>query len=175
MLSLQQIDLTMAQITLGGTPVNTNGNLPANGTTVNDHELVKNDLSTVKLSDYEGKKLILNIFPSVDTSVCATSVRTFNEKAGSLDNTAILCISKDLPFAQARFCGAEGIKNVETVSDFRNPGLAQELGLQFVDGGFNGLDARAVVVLDESRKVLYSELVPEVGQEPNYEAALAAL
>lgn len=165
----------MAHITLGGTPTNTNGDLPANGSTLNNHALVKADLSTVNLADFKGKKVILNIFPSVDTSVCATSVRKFNKEVSSLENTVVLCISKDLPFAQARFCGAEGIENAITLSDFRNPSFADELGLTITDGAFTGLDARAVVVLDEAGKIVYSELVPEVGQEPNYEAAMAAL
>ncbi len=165
----------MAHITLGGTPTNTNGNLPANGTALADHSLIKADLSAVSLSELKGKKVILNIFPSVDTSVCATSVRKFNQEAASLDNTTVLCISKDLPFALARFCGAEGIENAIAVSDFRTPAFAEELGLLITDGAFTGLDARSVVVLDEDGKVIYSELVPEVGQEPNYEAALAAL
>jgi len=165
----------MAQITLGGTPTNTNGNLPANGTSVNDHTLTKADMSPVSLSEQKGKKVILNIFPSVDTGVCATSVRTFNQKASGLDNTVVICVSKDLPFAQARFCGAEGIENVVVASDFRDPSFAEELGLLITDGAFAGLDARAIVVLDEEGKVSYSELVPEVGQEPNYEAAIAAL
>lgn len=165
----------MAHITLGGTPTNTNGNLPANGSTLADHSLIRADLSAVSLSSFTGKKVILNIFPSVDTAVCATSIRKFNEEAASLDNTAVLCISKDLPFAQARFCGAEGIENAMALSDFRTPAFAEELGLLITDGAFTGLDARAVVVLDEEGKITYSELVPEVGQEPNYEAALAAL
>ncbi|GAB5525491.1 MAG: thiol peroxidase [Roseivirga sp.] len=165
----------MAQITLGGTPTNTNGNLPANGSTLADHALIKADLSAVSLSELKGKKVILNIFPSVDTSVCATSVRKFNQEAASLDNTAVVCVSKDLPFALGRFCGAEGIENALAVSDFRTPAFAEELGLLIIDGAFTGLDARAVVVLDEEGKVIHSELVPEVGQEPNYEAALAVL
>lgn len=165
----------MAQITLGGNPANTNGDIPANGTQLSDHTLSKADLSPTSLSDYKGKKVVLNIFPSIDTSVCATSVRTFNQSAASLDNTVVLCVSKDLPFALARFCGAEGIENVETLSDFKAPEFAQELGVLITDGPFGGLNARAVVVLDEEGKITYSELVPEVGQEPNYDAALAAL
>ena len=165
----------MAQITLGGNPANTNGDIPANGTQLSDHTLSKADLSPTSLSDYKGKKVVLNIFPSIDTSVCATSVRTFNQSAASLDNTVVLCVSKDLPFALARFCGAEGIENVETLSDFKAPGFAQELGVLITDGPFGGLNARAVVVLDTEGKIAYSELVPEVGQEPNYDAALAAL
>ncbi len=165
----------MAQITLGGTPTNTNGNLPANGSTLNDHTLTKSDMSPISLSEQKGKKVILNIFPSVDTSVCATSVRTFNEKAAAFNDTIVICVSKDLPFALARFCGAEGIENVVVASDFRDPSFAEELGLLITDGPFAGLDARAIVVLDEEGKVAYSELVPEVGQEPGYDAAIAAL
>ncbi|QSE98261.1 thiol peroxidase [Fulvivirga lutea] len=165
----------MAKITLGGKPTNTNGELPANGTKAPDFTLVKNDLSEASLSDYKGKKVILNIFPSVDTGVCATSVRKFNEKAASLDNTVVLCISKDLPFAQARFCGAEGIENAITLSGFRNDTYSKDYGVELVDAGFKGLNARAVVVIDEEGVVKHSELVPEIGQEPNYDAALAAL
>ncbi len=165
----------MAKITLGGNPANTNGDLPENGSQAPNFTLVKSDLSEVSLSDYSGKKVILNIFPSVDTGVCSASVRKFNEKAAGLENTAVLCISKDLPFAQARFCGAEGIKNVETLSAFRNSKFSSDYGVEIESGAFGGLTARAVVVLDESGKVAYSELVPEIGQEPNYDAALAAL
>ncbi|MEQ9165471.1 MAG: thiol peroxidase [Fulvivirga sp.] len=165
----------MAKITLGGKPTNTNGDLPANGTQAPDFTLVKNDLSEASLSDFKGKKVVLNIFPSVDTGVCATSIRKFNEKAASLDNTVVLCISKDLPFAQARFCGAEGIENAITLSGFRNDTYSKDYGVELVDAGFKGLNARAVVVLDADHKVKYSELVPEIGQEPNYEAALKAL
>ncbi|MTI41621.1 thiol peroxidase [Fulvivirga lutimaris] len=165
----------MATITLGGKPTNTNGDLPKNGTQAPDFTLVKNDLSEASLSDFKGKKVVLNIFPSVDTGVCATSIRKFNEKAASLDNTVVLCISKDLPFAQARFCGAEGIENAITLSGFRNDSYSKDYGVELVDAGFKGLNARAVVVLDADHKVIHSELVPEIGQEPNYEAALGAL
>ncbi len=165
----------MAKVTLGGQPTNTNGDLPKNGTKAPNFTLVKNDLSEASLSDYKGKNVVLNIFPSVDTGVCATSIRKFNEKAASLDNTVVLCISKDLPFAQARFCGAEGIENAITLSGFRNATFSKDYGVELVDAGFKGLDARAVVVVDEEGVVKYSELVPEIGQEPNYEAALAAL
>lgn len=164
----------MAQVTLGGTPVNTISDLPAIGTQI-DFKLTKNDLSEVSSDAYRGKKVILNIFPSVDTGVCATSIRTFNAKASELDNTAVLCISKDLPFAQARFCGAEGIENVETLSDFRHAEFSEITGTRFVDGGFAGLHARSIILLDEEGKVTYTELVPEVGEEPNYEAAILAL
>ena len=165
----------MAKITLGGDPANTNGNLPANGSTIKDHTLTKRDMSLISLSEQKGKKVVLNIFPSVDTAVCAASVRAFNEKAASLDNTVVICISKDLPFAQERFCSAEGIENVVVASDFRDPSFAEELGVVLTDSAFAGLNARAIVVLDEQGKVTYSELVSEVGEEPNYEAAIAAL
>lgn len=164
----------MAQVTLQGNPINTNGELPASGTKV-DFTLTKSDLSEVSSGDFEGKKVILNIFPSIDTSTCATSVRTFNEKAAALDNTVVLCVSKDLPFAQARFCGAEGISNVQTLSDFRHPEFAENLGIKFEDGPLAGLDARSVVVLDEQGKVTYTELVSETVDEPDYESALKSL
>ncbi len=164
----------MAQVTLQGNPFQTNGELPSNGTSVN-FTLTKSDLSEVSSDNYKGKKVILNIFPSIDTSTCATSVKTFNEKAAALDNTVVLCISKDLPFAQARFCGAEGIENVETLSDFRHPEFAEQLGLKLENGPLAGLDARSVVVLDEEGKVAYSELVGEIVDEPDYESALKSL
>lgn len=166
----------MAHVTLGGTPSNTSGDLPAVGSQAPDFNFVKIDLSESSLSAYKGKKVILNIFPSVDTDTCATSVRKFNQKAASLDNTAILCISADLPFAQKRFCGAEGIASVEAVSVFKKGndfGAAYGIGL--VDGPFNGLLSRGIVVLDENGVVKHTELVPEVADEPNYDAALAAL
>lgn len=165
----------MAQITLKGNPVNTNNELPEVGAQAPGFSLVKTDLSPASLEDYKGKKVVLNIFPSIDTSTCATSVREFNSKASSLDNTVVLCISKDLPFAQARFCGAEGLENVVPLSDFRNGEFAEQYGIKITDGPLAGLDARAVVVLDESGSVKYTELVPEIVDEPNYEAALAAL
>ncbi|WP_420386933.1 thiol peroxidase [Roseivirga sp.] len=165
----------MAKITLGGTETQTNGSLPAKGTALNNYTFVKNDMSPVNLSDFKGKNLILNIFPSIDTSVCSTSVRKFNEKAASMDNTVVMCISKDLPFALNRFCGAEGIDNVVVASDFRTPQFAEDMGLLIVDGAFNGLDSRVIIVLDADGKVSYTEQVPEIGQEPDYEAALAAL
>lgn len=165
----------MAQITLGGTPTNTSGNLPAEGSKLGAYEFTKHDMSPLDLSVLKGKKVVLNIFPSVDTGVCATSVRTFNQKATALDNTTVVCVSKDLPFALARFCGAEGIENVEVTSDFRVPQFAEDNGFLITDGAFAGLDARAVIVLDEEGKVLYTELVAEVGHEPDYDAAIAAL
>lgn len=164
----------MATVTLQGNPIETVGELPATGEKAPAFTLVKTDLSEVSLSDYAGKKLVLNIFPSVDTGTCAMSVRNFNEKAGSLENTAVLCVSMDLPFAIARFCGAENIANVETASGFRSS-FGQDYGLQFKSGPLAGLYSRSVVVLDEEGKVVYTEQVGETANEPNYEAALAAL
>jgi thiol peroxidase len=166
----------MAYITLGGKPTNTIGDLPAVGSKAPDFRLTKPDMSEISLKDLAGKRVILNIFPSVDTRVCSTSVRQFNARAANLANTAVVCVSMDLPFAQARFCGAEGIQNVVVASNFRDGGaFAKDYGVGILDGGFRGLDARAVVVIDESGTVKHTELVPEIGQEPNYETALAAL
>ncbi len=166
----------MAQITLGGNPTNTSGDLPKVGEPAPAFSLTKTDMSTSTLADYAGKKVILNIFPSVDTGVCAASIRRFNQEASGLDNTIVLCISMDLPFAQQRFCGAEGIENVITLSNFRDKGaFGRDYGVEIVDGGFAGLDARAVVVVDEEGKVKYTELVPEIGQEPNYDEALKSI
>ena len=165
----------MARITLKGNEVNTNGDLPAKGDTAPDFKLTKTDLSEVSLADLKGKNLVLNIFPSVDTSTCATSVRKFNEKAASLDNTLVLCISKDLPFAHQRFCAAEGIDNVMSLSDFRNNDFARRYGVELKDGPLAGLDARAVVVIDSNGTVKHSQLVGEIVDEPDYEAALSSL
>jgi len=165
----------MATVTLKGNPINTLGELPSSGSTVPDSTLTKNDLSTVKLSDYSGHKVVLNIFPSIDTGTCATSVRKFNEEAAELENTMVLCISKDLPFAQARFCGAEGIDNVEMLSDFRDGNFGRAFNVQFADGPLQPLLSRAVVVVNESGNVVYTEQVPETVDEPNYKAALEAL
>lgn len=165
----------MAQTKLGEHTVNTAGNLPAVGSTAPNFVLTGSDMKDVTLSQFSGKNLILNIFPSIDTGVCATSVREFNKRAAALTNTAVLCVSKDLPFAMKRFCGAEGINNVLTATDFRNRGFSTTYGVELVDGGFAGLHARAVVVIDNAGKVKYTELVPSIGQEPNYDAALAAL
>lgn len=164
----------MATVTLKGNAFHTAGNLPESGSAAPDFKLVKADLSEVSLGDFSGKKLILNIFPSVDTGTCATSVRTFNEKAASLDNTAVLCVSFDLPFALGRFCGAEGIDNVDSASGFRST-FGADYGVVFTDGPLAGLYSRSVVVIDESGKVVYTEQVAETVDEPNYEAALAAL
>ncbi len=165
----------MANITLGGTATRTNGELPSTGSAATDFALTATDLSTKTLSDYSGKNLILNIFPSVDTGVCATSIRTFNKTAADLDNTVVLCISRDLPFAQGRFCGAEGIENVEMLSDFKTGQFGKDYGLEITDGAFEALHSRCIVVIDPSGKITYTEQVPEIGQEPNYDAALASL
>lgn len=165
----------MAGITFKENPVNTSGNIPAAGDTAPDFSLTGADLGDVTLGSYKGKKLVLNIFPSIDTGVCATSVRKFNEKASSLDNTAVLCISRDLPFAQSRFCGAEGLNDVITLSEMKDRNFGAAYGMEMVDGPLKGLLARGVVVVDEEGKVAYSELVPEIAQEPDYEKALQAL
>ncbi|UOO83082.1 thiol peroxidase [Uruburuella testudinis] len=164
----------MSQVTLQGKPVEVGGTFLAAGQSAPDFTLTANDLSDKTLADFSGKRKIMNIFPSVDTGVCAKSVRTFNEKAAALDNTAVLCISADLPFAQARFCGAEGIDNVTMLSSFRSS-FARDYGVSIDSSGMRGLNARAVVVLDENNRVLHSELVGEIANEPDYEAALAVL
>ncbi|RAJ17170.1 thiol peroxidase [Olleya aquimaris] len=165
----------MAKITLGGTPVETCGELPKIGTKAPNFTLTVSDLSTQKLSDFEGHKVVLNIFPSVDTGVCAASIRAFNKEAAEMENTKVLCISRDLPFAQARFCGAEGIENVMMLSDFKTGQFGKDYGLEFSTGNFQGLHSRVVIVLDENGIVKYTEQVPEVGEEPNYKASLYAL
>jgi thioredoxin-dependent peroxiredoxin len=165
----------MSTITLKGSPIELSGALPSAGQVAPKLTLTTGDLNDVSLDQYQGKRKILNIFPSIDTPTCATSVRTFNAKASALSNTAVLCISADLPFAQKRFCGAEGLENVHTLSTFRHPEFLKHYGVLISSGALSGLSARAVVVLDEQNKVLHSELVPELANEPNYEAALAAL
>ncbi len=165
----------MANVLLGGNPVHTNGEIPKVGEKANDFKLTKTDLSIVSLKDYEGTQLILNIFPSIDTATCAMSVRTFNKDASSLKNTKVLCISRDLPFAQKRFCGAEGIENVETLSDFNTGDFGKNYGLELIDSAMIGLHARAVVVLNESHEVVYTELVADIKDEPNYIDAMASL
>ncbi len=165
----------MAQVTLKGNPVQVNGELPQVGTQAPAFSLVGAGLADVSLKDFAGKRKVLNIFPSVDTPTCATSVRTFNAKANDVANTVVLCISADLPFAQARFCGAEGLENVQNLSTLRGREFIENYGVAIADGPLAGLTARAVVVLDENDNVLYSELVKEIAEEPNYEAALAAL
>lgn len=164
----------MAKITLKGNEVNTIGDLPAVGSDAPEFAMVKGDLSRTKLSDFTGK-LVLNIFPSVDTNTCATSVRKFNELASSIEGTTVLCISKDLPFAQSRFCGAEGIEKVVMLSDYVDGIFGKEYGLRIIDGPLEGLDARAIVVLDDDKKILHTELVSEIADEPNYDAALETL
>ncbi|MBM6551652.1 thiol peroxidase [Marinomonas ostreistagni] len=164
----------MATVTLQGNSMETVGELPAVGTQAPAFELVKTDLSSVSLSDFAGKKLVLNIFPSVDTGTCAASVRKFNEEATKLDNTAVLCVSADLPFALARFCGAEGIENVESGSAFRST-FGADYGVTFKTGPLTGLLSRSVVVINEQGEVIYTQQVAETADEPDYEAALAAL
>jgi thiol peroxidase len=164
----------MAQVTLRGNPMNTNGELPAVGSSAPAFSLVGSDLSEITSESLAGTKVVLNIFPSIDTPTCATSVRTFNERAAGLDNTVVLCVSEDLPFAAGRFCGAEGIQNVKTGSGFRSS-FAEDYGVKLVDGPLAGVMARSVVVVDESGQVTYTQLVPETADEPDYDAALAAL
>ena len=163
----------MAQITLRGNAINTAGDLPAVGSPAPGFSLTGSDLAPVSKDQFGGKPVLLNIFPSVDTPVCATSVRTFNERAAA-SGVSVVCVSKDLPFAQARFCGAEGIENVKTASAFRDS-FGEDYGVTIVDGPFAGLLARAVVVIGADGNVAYSELVPEIANEPNYDAALAAV
>ncbi|MBB2992744.1 thiol peroxidase [Mycolicibacterium iranicum] len=163
----------MAQITLRGNPINTVGELPAVGSAAPGFSLTGTDLGTVGDDQFRGKPLLLNIFPSVDTPVCGASVRAFNERAAE-DGVTVLCVSKDLPFAQKRFCGAEGIENVTTASAFRDS-FGEDFGITITDGPMAGLLARAVVVVGADGNVTYTELVPEIGQEPDYDAALAAL
>jgi thiol peroxidase len=165
----------MATVTLGGNPIHTNGELPKTGSKTPDFKLVKTDLSMATLADFAGSKVVLNIFPSIDTGTCATSVRTFNAKASTLANTKVLCISRDLPFAQKRFCGAEGLENVINLSDFNTGNFGKDYGLEITDSVLAGLHSRVVIVLDENGIIKYAEQVPEIADEPNYEAALAAL
>lgn len=165
----------MANITLKGNPIHTLGDLPAVGQKAPDFVLVKNDLSRVSLKDFLGSKLVLNIFPSIDTSVCATSVREFNKRVDNLENTKVLCISRDLPFAQARFCGTEGVKNAITLSDYIHGEFGKNYHLEIIDGPFAGLHSRVVIVLDEEGRILYKQQVGEIGDEPDYDAALTAL
>ncbi|WP_346236372.1 thiol peroxidase [Niabella insulamsoli] len=164
----------MADITLKGNKIHTSGQLPEQGSALKDFTLVKDDLSEKSLADYKGRRIVLNIFPSVDTGVCAASVRKFNQEASALENTVVINVSKDLPFALKRFCAAEGLTNVETLSDFRGS-FGADYGVTIEASGMKGLLSRAVIVADENGKVVYTEQVPEITQEPNYEAALAAL
>ena len=165
----------MATITFKGTPIQTSGKLPAPGAAAPDFKLTKTDLSEVGLKDFPGKKKILNITPSLDTGVCATSAKKFNEAVSRLGDVVLLNVSADLPFAAGRFCESNSLKNVVALSTFRSPDFAKAYGVGIVSGPLAGLTARAVVVLDAQNRVLYAELVPEIAQEPNYEAALAAV
>ena len=165
----------MATVTLGGNPVSVAGNFPKRGDTIPDFSLTTSELKDVSLKDYAGKRKVLNIVPSLDTPTCQTSTRKFNEKASSLSNTVVLVVAADLPFAMKRFCGAEGLDNVVPLSTMRGRDFHSKYGVDIADGPLKGLTARAVVVVDENNKVLHSELVPEIKQEPNYDAALAAL
>ena len=165
----------MAQITLKGNPINTIGELPAIGSQAPNFTLIKRDLSPVSLEDLKGKKVVLNIFPSVDTGTCATSVRQFNQVAGELDNTIVVCVSKDLPFAFKRFCGAEGIENVITGSDFREGSFGESYQLTFKDGPLTGLLSRSIVVINEEGKIVHTQQVSETVDEPDYESALKSI
>ena len=165
----------MAKFKLKGNMFHTVGELPAVGSSAPNFWLTRTDLSEVSLSDLNGRRVILNIFPSVDTDVCAASVRRFNEETARLDNTSVLCVSMDLPFAHQRFCGAHGIENVDSVSDFRAGDFGRTYGVRIADGPLAGLLARSVIVIDDAGKVIYTELVPETTQEPDYEGALAAV
>jgi len=165
----------MATTKLAGNPIQLAGDFPGKGTTIKNFTAVRQDLKEFSLDDFKGKRKILNIFPSIDTDVCATSVRTFNKQASEMDNTQVICLSFDLPFAHKRFCGAEGIENLVTGSLFRHPDVATAYGLLVKDGPLKGLTARAVIVLDENNTIRYAELVDDITHEPNYDAALAAL
>lgn len=165
----------MASITLKGTPISTIGSLPKTGQQLLDFDLITNGLAHVSLKDFAGKKLVLNIFPSLDTGTCAASVRAFNKAAAGLTNTKVLCISRDLPFAQARFCGTEGIDNAITLSDFATGKFGKDYQVEITTGPMAHLLSRAVIVADATGKVVYSQQVPEIVDEPNYEAALTAL
>jgi thioredoxin-dependent peroxiredoxin len=165
----------MAKIKLGEASVNTSGELPAAGSTAPDFRLMSTEMKEVSLSNYKGKNIILNIFPSIDTRVCATSVRAFNLLASKMENTVVLSVSKDLPYAHRRFCAAEGIENVVMLSDFLNEGFSDDYGVLMTEGAMRGLHARALVVIGPNGKIKYSEMVPSIGQEPNYDAALQAV
>lgn len=165
----------MSNITIGGNPIRTSGSLPNVGENAKAFSLTKVDLSPLTLNDLKGSKVVLNIFPSVDTQVCATSVRKFNEQAAALENTKVVCVSRDLPFAQARFCGAEGIKNVIMASDYASGQFGKDYGLEIIDPPFMSLHSRVIVVIDENGKIVYTEQVPEIADEPNYDMALASI
>lgn len=165
----------MATITLEGNEIHTVGELPATGSDAPAFTLTNSEMGETSLSDFAGKNVILNIFVAIDTGICADSTRRFNSAAGSLDNTVVLCISADLPPTLGRFCGAEGLDNVTTLSAFRNPEFGQDYGLTIADGPIRGLTSRSVIVIDDKGKVVYTEQVPEIAQEPDYDAALASL
>lgn len=165
----------MAKITLRGNAIHTIGDLPTLESKAPDFKLTKTDLSDVSLDDFRAKKVVLNIFPSVDTPVCSASVRKFNEEMSKVDNTVVLCISKDLPFALKRFCAAEGLENVIPLSEMRDLNFSEDYGVRITEGPMAGLMSRAVVILNEFGEVIYTEQVPEIAQEPNYEKAMAAL
>jgi thiol peroxidase len=165
----------MATITLGGNAIHTAGELPKVGTQAPEFRLTNQDLGDITLADLKGKRTVLNIFPSIDTGVCAASARQFNKLASELDNTQIICVSKDLPFAFKRFCAAEGLDNVHAGSEFKDDSFSKAYGVAITDGKLAGLMSRAVVVVDENANVIYTEQVPEIGQEPNYDAALEVL
>lgn len=165
----------MAQTALKGNPVQTSGDLPSVGSEAPTFTLTGSDLAPVTSGAFHGQRVVLNIFPSIDTGTCATSVRTFNERAAALENTTVLCVSADLPFALGRFCGAEGIENVKTASTFKNPEFMADYGVRMTDGPLEGLCARAVVVVDESGNVVHQQLVGEIVDEPDYDAAISAL
>jgi thioredoxin-dependent peroxiredoxin len=165
----------MAQIAFKGNPIHTAGELPKVGQSAPGFRLTGTDLADISLADYQGKNLIVSVFPSIDTPVCATSVRRFNEEAVKLNNTAVLCVSRDLPFAHKRYCATEGLGNVVSASEYKDSSFSDRYGLRIVDGPLAGLLARAIVVIDTAGKVLYTEQVPEITQEPDYAGALAAL
>ncbi len=165
----------MATVTLKGNKIHTSGNLPAVGTKAPEFTLVKTDLSTATLSDFKGQAVVLNIFPSIDTGTCAQSVRQFNKDLNDIEDVTVLCISRDLPFAQARFCGAEGLDNVINLSDFRANEFGKTYGLDFIDGPLEGLHSRVIIVIDENGIITHTEQVPEIVDEPNYKAAFEAL
>lgn len=165
----------MAKITFKGNPISTCGTLPLVGTMAKDFCLTGTDLADVSLKNFAGKRIVMNIFPSVDTGVCSSSVRRFNSEVEKMKNTVVLCISVDLPFAHSRFCGAEGLTNVVSLSEMRARGFGEDYGVRMVEGPLAGLFSRAVVVLDEAGKVLYTEQVPEIGQEPEYKAVVELL
>jgi thioredoxin-dependent peroxiredoxin len=168
-------EATMSQVTLGGNPITVDGSFPSAGDAAPDFRLTGGDLKDVSLADFDGRRKVLNIFPSIDTPTCAASVRRFNSLASGMGNTVVLCVSADLPFAQARFCGAEGLENVVALSLMRGRGFLTDYGVAITDGPLAGLAARAVVILDENNAVVHAQLVPEIRDEPDYDASLAAL